>query len=109
MIVAIPDKQKTKNYAAVNVLAHTKSPRANAQGRLRTDVRAQIPDTLQVDMPAILSGWKQRYKTENERPQQSDLLRPLDVKARVRKGLELRVPLAKETWQRLIEARESSI
>jgi hypothetical protein len=55
MSVAIPDKQKIMNSTAVNVLAHMKSPRVNAQTRLRSDVSAQTAETLQADMVVMLS------------------------------------------------------
>ena len=54
--VAIPVRQKIMNNTAVNVLAHMKSPRVNAQTRLRTDVKAQMAETLQDDMIVMLSG-----------------------------------------------------
>jgi hypothetical protein len=53
--VAIPNPKNIKINTAVNVLAQMKSPRLDAHPTLTTDIRAQIPETLQADMVAILS------------------------------------------------------
>jgi len=57
-VVATAERKKIRSKIAVNVLAHMKSPRTNAQSKLKTDVTAKaIVVFFKLDMDAIFS-WR---------------------------------------------------